>query len=243
MTASVSPAERPPSVWEDLLELFYAPRAVFERRRETPAFGLALIVFTIAIVGLSFAFRGMMEPIFDLEFKREMAQAMRQNPKLTPEMMEQGKEMAKKFMFVGVAIYALLAPIVLGMLLWLVGKLLESKAEMGQAIMVTTYAMFPRVLETIINAVQMLLLPEDGITSRFSLTFGVGRFLGADAAGPMVMAFAGRLDLFTLWVTLLIGIGIAVMGRMPKASAALVAALMWLIGAAPAVWGALRAGG
>ena len=60
--------DRPPSVWEDLLEIFYAPRAVFERRRETPAFGLALIVFTVLVVGLSFAFRGAMEPVFDAEY-------------------------------------------------------------------------------------------------------------------------------------------------------------------------------
>ncbi len=242
MTATPSPVERPPSVWEDLLEIFYAPTAVFERRRETPAFGLALIVFVVLLVGLSFAFRGMMEPVFDAEFKRSMAQAMKQNPQLTPEMLERGKELAKKFMFVGVAVFALLAPIILGLILWVVGKLFESKAEVGQAIMVTTYAMFPRVLETILNAVQMLVLPDDAVTSRFSLTLGVGRFLDAEAAGPLVMAIVGRLDLFTLWVTVLIAIGLSVMGRIPKLSAAIAAAIMWIIGAMPALWGAIRAG-
>lgn len=242
MTATPSPLERAPSVWEDLLEIFYAPTAVFQRRRETPAFGFALIIFVVLLVGLSFAFRGMMEPVFDVEFKRGMTQAMKQNPKLTPEMMEQGKEMAKKFMFVGVAFFALLAPVILGLLLWLVGKLFESKAEVGQAIMVTTYAMFPRALETILNAVQMLVLPEESVTSRFSLTLGVGRFLDADTAGPLVMALVGRLDLFTLWITLLIGIGLSVMGQMPKSRAAIAAIIMWIIGAIPAVWGAIRAG-
>jgi hypothetical protein len=242
MTVTPSPVERAPSVWEDLLEIFYAPTAVFQRRRETPAFGFALIIFVILLVGLSFAFKGMMEPVFDVEFRRGMTQAMKQNPKLTPEMMEQGKEMAKKFMFVGVAIFALLAPIILGLLLWLVGKLFESKAEVGQTIMVTTYAMFPRILETILNAVQMLVLPEDGITSRFSITLGVGRFLDADAAGPLVMAIVGRLDLFTLWITVLIAIGLSVMGQIPKSKAAVAGVIMWIIGAIPAVWGALRAG-
>jgi len=241
MTATPSPVDRPPSVWEDLLEIFYAPTAVFERRRETPAFGLALIVFMVLLVGLSFAFRGMMEPVFDVEFKRGMAQAMKENPKLTPEMMEQGKEMAKKFMFVGVAVFALLAPIILGLLLWIVGKLFESKAEVGQAIMVTTYAMFPRALETILNAVQMLVLPDESVTSRFSLTLGVGRFLDPDTAGPLVMAIAGRLDLFTVWVTALIAIGLSVMGKISKSNAAIAAAIMWMIGALPAVWGAIRA--
>jgi hypothetical protein len=242
MTATPAPVEKAPSVWEDLLELFYAPTAVFERRRETPAFGLALIVFTLLLVGLSFAFRGMMEPVFDVEFKRGMVQAMKQNPKLTPEMMDQGKEMAKKFMFVGVAFYGLLAPIILGILLWLVGKFLDSKAAIGQAIMITTYAMFPRVLETIINAVQMLVLPEDGINSRFRLTLGIGRFLDADTVSPMLLALVGRLDLFTLWVTFIIAVGIRVTGRISTSRAVIVAAVMWLIGATPAVWGALRAG-
>jgi len=241
MTTTPSTVERPPSVWEDLLEIFYAPTAVFERRRETPAFGLALIVFVVLLVGLSFVFRGMMEPVFDIEFKRGMTQAMKANPKLTPEMMEQGKEMAKKFMFVGVAVYALLIPIILGLLLWLVGKLFESKAEVGQAIMVTTYAMFPRALETILNAVQMLVLPDDAVSSRFSLTLGAGRFLDPDTAGPLVMAIIGRLDLFTLWITFLIAVGLSVMGRIPKSSAAVAAVIMWIIGALPAVWGAIRA--
>ncbi len=240
MTATPS-VERAPSVWEDLLELFYAPRAVFGRRRETPAFGLALIVFAVVIIGLSFAFRGTMEPVFDAEFKRGMAQAMKQNPQLKPEMVEQMKVMSKKFMFVGIGIYALLTPIVLGILLWIVGKFLESKAEVGQAIMVTTYAMFPRALETILNAVQMLALPDDAIRSRFDLTLGVGRFLDADTASPLIMAIAGRIDLFTLWVTTLIAIGIAVMGQISRPRAVIAAASMWVIGSIPAIWGALRA--
>lgn len=51
--------ERPagaPSLFEDLLDVLYQPAAVFERRRDTAAFGLALLVVTLLIVGLSFAF-------------------------------------------------------------------------------------------------------------------------------------------------------------------------------------------
>lgn len=233
--------DRPPSVWEDLLEIFYAPRAVFERRRETPAFGLALIIFAVLVVGLSFAFRRMMEPVFDMEYARGMAQAMKQNPKLTPEMMAQGRAMALKFMFVGVAFYAVLAPLILGLVLWLVGKVVGSVAQLGQATMVATYAMFPRVLESVLNAVQMLVLPDDSITSRYSLTAGAGRFLDATTANPLVLALLGRVDLFTLWVTVLLAIGIGVMGRLPRGMAVIAGVAMWLIGALPAVWGAVKA--
>jgi hypothetical protein len=241
MTASARP-ERPPSVWEDLLEIFYSPTAVFERRRETPAFGLALIVFVVLVAGLSFAFRGLMEPIFDAEFKRGMAQAMKQNPSLTPEMMEKGKTFAKQFIIVGVLFYGLVTPPLLGIILWFIGKLMDSKAEVGQMIMVATYSMFPKLLETILGAVQLLVLPEESIRSRFSLSLGVGRFLDPDSTSPLLLAILGRVDVFTLWVTVLLGLGLAVMGKIPRARALVAAALVWVIGALPGLWGAVRAG-
>jgi len=241
MSAS-APPDRPPSVWEDLLEIFYAPTAVFERRRETPAFGLALIVFVVLVAGLSFAFRGLMEPIFEAEFKRGMAQAMKQNPSLTPEMMEKGKAFAKQFIIVGVLFYGLVTPPLLGIILWFVGKLMDSRAEVGQMIMVATYSMFPKVLETILGAVQLLVLPEESIRSRFSLSLGVGRFLDPDSTSPLLLAILGRVDVFTLWVTVLLGLGLAVMGKIPRARAFVAAALVWVIGALPGLWGAVRAG-
>ncbi len=237
--------ERPvgaPSLFEDLLDVLYQPAAVFERRRDTAAFGLALLVVTLLIVGLSFAFKGVMEPIFDVEFKRGMVQAMKQNPQLTPEMMEQGKGFAKKFMVVGIGLYALLTPLLLGLVAWFVGKLFGAKADPAQAMMVATYAMVPRVLESVIGAVQILALPESSITSRYSISFGVARFLDVDTLSPMVLALVGRLDLFTLWVTAIIAIGVAVLGRLPMARALVVGLLVWCVGALPAIWGALRAG-
>jgi hypothetical protein len=239
MTAPTT--DRPPSVWEDLLEIFYAPTAVFERRRETPAFGMALIIFLVLILGLSIAFRTTMQPIFDAEFDRGMAQAMKQNPQLTPEMMAKGREMGEKFMYVGVAGYALLAPVIIGLCLWLAGKLVESKAAVGQMIMVATYSMFPRVLEGIVNAVQALVLPEDALTGRYSVSLGLGRLLDPDSQ-LMLIAILGRIDVFTIWITVLMAIGLSVMGQIPRSRAAIAAAVVWCIGAIPGVWGAIRAG-
>lgn len=234
--------EAAPSLWEDLLEIFYAPTAVFERRRETPAFGLALVLFTVLIVALSFAFKDMMAPVFEAEFDRSMAQTMRANPQLTEEQLQAGRAIGEKFMIVGVAFYGLITPLLLGVILWFVGKLVESKAEIGQVIMVTTYAMYPRVVEAIINAVQVLIMPESAITSRFSLTLGLGRFLDATTANPLLLAVLGRVDVFTLWITVLMAIGLSVMGRVPLSRAAVAAGAVWVIGGLPAIWGAVQAG-
>ncbi|HWA57930.1 MAG TPA: YIP1 family protein [Gemmatimonadales bacterium] len=239
MTASV-PTERKPSLWEDLLEIFYAPTAVFERRRETPAFGLALLVLVVVLLGLTLAFRGIMEPVFDVEFTRNMAAAAAKNPQLTPERIAQAKAMAGKFLIPGVVGTWLILPLLLGLVYWVIGKVLDSKAQLGQIMMVAVYACFPRVIESILGALQLLVLPESSITSRYSITLGLGRFI--DPANHLLLAILGRVDVFTLWITFLLGVGMAVMGRMPKGRAFVAAGLMWVVGAIPSLWGAVQAG-
>lgn len=242
MTLPTFTKEAPPSLFEDLFEIFYAPRKVFERRRETPAFGLALLVFLLIFVGLAIVFKDLSEPVMDAEFKRGMAKAMRENPQLTMEQMAAGKAFVAKFQVLLVAGYSLLAPLLLGLVLWLVAKVVESKASLGQAMMVATYAMFPRVLESILGAVQLLLLPDSAITSRYSTSFGIGRFLDPATTSDFVLGALGRVDVFTLWVTALLAIGIGVMGKLTAGRAAAVGAMMWLVGLAPLLPGLLQGG-
>jgi hypothetical protein len=240
MTAPAA-ATRPPSLWEDLLEIFYAPTAVFERRRDTPAFGLALLVFVVLVIVLFYAFKSVTQPLMDAEIKRGMVQAMKSNPQITQEMIPKMVEAAGKWAIVGIVGASAVIPLLLGLVLWLVGKIVESKAELGQLMMVATYAMYPRLIEAISNAVQLLLLPEDSIKGRYSVSLGAGRFFDPDQASPVLLAVVGRLDLFTLWVTFLLGVGLSVMGRIPRARAMIAAALVWVIGAIIPLIGAIRA--
>ncbi|MEP6573529.1 MAG: YIP1 family protein [Gemmatimonadota bacterium] len=238
MTAPAAPTA---SMWEDFLEIFYQPSAVFERRRQNPGFWGPLIVLLVVMLVLTFATKSAMEPIFDAEFKRGMAAAVKSNPKLTPEMVESSKGMSKKFLPVLIGGYFFFAPLILGFCVWLVGKIFEAKEELTAAIMVTTYAMYPRIIEAILGALQALLLPDEKLNGRFSVSLGVGRFLNPDTANPLALAILGRVDVFTIWVTVLLAIGLSVTGRIPRSRAAIAAALIWVIGALPSIPGALRA--
>jgi hypothetical protein len=95
MSATVPPASVP--FWEDLLEIFYAPRAVFERRKNS-GFGLPLLVLFVVGTGLFFVGRSALEPVYDGEIDRGIAQAMKSNPQMTPEMAERGKEVGKSIL-------------------------------------------------------------------------------------------------------------------------------------------------
>ena len=49
-----------------------------------------------------------------------------------------------------------------------------------------------------------------------------------------------RVDVFTIWVTVLLAIGLSVTGKIPRQRAAIAAVIMWLVGALPTVLQAAR---
>ena len=88
MATQTVPAATPrAAIWEDFIDIFYAPSAVF-RRRESGNFFVPLVVITIVCGALFFLNSGALQPMFDAEFDRQMATAMRQNPNIPPEAAE-----------------------------------------------------------------------------------------------------------------------------------------------------------
>jgi hypothetical protein len=224
-----------PSRWDDYLDVFVSPSRLFERRSDGK-FGQAMLVFIIAAAVLYFATRTAMQPIMEAEFERGMAS----NPNMTPEMMEQGR----KFAGIGAAIFVLVGTpilmLLLGGVIWIAARVIGKSVSYSQGATIATFAEFPRLVDSVVSAVQALLMDEASLNSRYKVSIGPGRFMDPD--GGLLLAFLGRLDLFTIWITVLIAIGIKVMTRATAGQAAAAAILVWLIGALPTVLQALRAG-
>src|SRR5687767_1217227 len=163
----------------DIAEIYYAPSAVYDRRRNGQ-FGLPLVVFFIAATVLFFITQDLLKPVMDAEWRLASASMMRKNPELTPEAIEQMRGF-QKFAVVGIFFYALLGPLLAGLILWIVEKFVGVKQALKVAITVAVFAFYPMLLEQLVNAAQMLVLSEDSIVSRYSLSLGPARFLGADA--------------------------------------------------------------
>jgi hypothetical protein len=237
MSATVPPASVP--FWEDLLEIFYAPRAVFERRKNS-GFGLPLLVLFVVGTGLFFVGRSALEPVYDGEIDRGIAQAMKSNPQMTPEMAERGKEVGKSILKVSVPAIVLFAPLILGLTLWIFGKFVEARQELGAACMVAAYACFPRLLESILGVLQSLILPAEQLTSHYALQLGPARFIDPDLH-PVLIALLGRVDLITLWCTALLALGLSITGKISVQKAAIAAGLVWLLASLFQLWGPIRA--
>lgn len=240
-SAPVTPVEpaAPADRWEDFIDIFHAPSQVFARR-ERAGFGIPMLVVTVVLALIATANSGVLQPIMDAEFTRGTAAAMRQNPQLTPEMMQKGRAFSEAIAKYGAVVFVPVGIFLTGLALWLCGKLVEATEPLSAAVMVAAYAFLPRILEGILVGVQGLIVDPASLTGRFQLSLGLGRFLDPDTASPVLLALLGRVDLFTIWVTVLLAIGLSVTGRIPRSRAAMAAALVWVLGALPQLMGALR---
>jgi hypothetical protein len=221
------------------MDIFYAPSQVYARRAGS-GFGIPMLVVTVLITILAIVNSGVMQPIMDAEFTRSAAATMRQNPQITPEMMAKGRGFGEAIAKYGAIVFIPVGMFLTGLVLWLAGKIVDAKESLAAAIMVAAYAFVPRILEGVLAGVQGLLLDPASLNGRFKLSLGVGRFLDPDTTSPVLLALLGRVDLFTIWVTVLLAIGLSVTGRIPRSRAAIAAAIVWFCGAIPQLMGALR---
>lgn len=227
------------SIWEDFIDIFHSPSAVFARR-ENGNVWLPMLTVAVLLAVLFYATKGVLQPVMDAEFQRGAAAAMRKNPQITEEQMASMRNFQEKFAGILILIFVPVAIFFNGLALWVIGKLMDATESLRTAVIVAAYAFVPRIVESLFNTVQGLVLDSSSMTSRYSLTLGIGRFLDPDTTSPFVLALLGRVDVFTIWATVLLAIGLSVTGKIPRARAAMAAAMVWVLGALPALLGALR---
>jgi len=226
--ATASPTPEKAGIWEDFIDIFMQPAQVFERRREGK-FGLALLVLVIVSGVLFLALRNGIAPIMDAEMAKAAAAMAAKNPNITADQIAAQQGMMEKFAVIGYVLFMPIGIVIAAILLWLAAKAVSASVAFAAAMMIATYSQFPRVVEMIINAIQGLLLAPESITSRYSVQIGPARFLDT-TANPVLLTILGGLDLFTIWVTVLLAIGISVVARVPRSKGAIAAGIVWVLG-------------
>lgn len=233
--APMTPPVEQANLLEDLIDIFVSPAKVFARRANS-GFFLVMVILTALIGVLYFANQGAMQGIMDAEFGRQLETITKQNPNMTSEQIEGMRsvmETSAKFIVVAFIPIIVLG---LGLLNWLVGKLFGASLTYKAGAMIAAFAYMPRVIESVLVAVQGLVLDTASMRGRYDLSLGVGRFMDPDTTSIGLMGIVGRIDLFTIWITILLGIGISVVGKVPREKGMLAAAVIWVIGGLPAIY-------
>lgn len=235
MTESTAPAPDAPaqpetaSFFEDWIDIFYAPSAVFRRREHAnPWWPLLTVVVVLGV--LSFLTFSTMQPIAEAEMMRAMAKQQ-----LTPEQIDRAKTMGMAFARWGAVFFFPIAIVFLALVCWLLGKAFGSKQEYGPAVTMVSYAYAPRVIGVVLVAVQGLVMDMSKLTAAAQITISPARFLDPATANPMLTAVLSRLDVFILWETVLLAIGVYVMGKITKENAVVFGIVLWLLGTLPAL--------
>lgn len=235
-----APPPEPMSVPEACFSVFFSPSRVFAER-QTRDWIVPLIILTVLVSLLFYGTKPYIQPAFDAEMSRGLALAARANPQLTAAQIEGIRGMQDKFAIVGVAVGSVVTVVCLAILLWVVGRFVDSKQTVKAAFVVATFAYFPKLLSVLTSGLIGLVRDPAHVTGLYSVTAGPGFFLNEATTSPVVVQLVARLDVFTLWVTVLLAIGLHVTGKVPKAQAYIAAAVIWIIGALPSLFNALRA--
>lgn len=216
-TSTNAPPAKPAAQWEDLVDIFTQPSAVFARRRDG-RFWLPMLVYTLVGALAFFAARPSMQPMFDRQAQVQAAK-IDANPQIPAEQKEAIKNRFRNigdspFTAASVIVVLPLTLVLSALALWLVGKGFGSGASYGQALAVTSIAGIPRaVLGLLAGAVSAVLGRQ--VTFPYQLTLGPGTIAGPNVP-PLVGALLQRLDVGVLWHTALLGIGLSLMGRVVR---------------------------
>lgn len=236
-----APAPPKAPIWEDFLEIFYAPSRVFARRGGGD-WGIPLLVLIVLAAILTFATWDLIRPLVDAESARQfMARASKMN--LTPEQIEQQRAAVEKFSGffpIIIIVSTAILPLIVGLFLWLVGKAVGAVESLGEAIMIAVFSYFPRLIGSVAVAIQAFLMPEEKMKGIASVSIGPARFMDPETTSAGMLALGGRLDLFIIWSTVLLAIGLKVKGKVSTGQAAIAAIVLWLLGSLQAIAALVR---
>jgi hypothetical protein len=102
-----------------------------------------------------------------------------------------------------------------------------------QSLFISTISHVPMIIMSVVAAVQAMLLPAEKLSSASAVSLSAARFMDPDTVNAGVLGLVGRLDLFGIWIIVLMGIGLSVLGKVDRVKAWIAAAAAWVVAVLP----------
>jgi len=226
------PAPEQTPAWEDLLNILISPVDVFKRRMADPTFAVPLVILTVALAVLFMASWDITDQLRVADGTRQIETVIRNNPNLPAESVEKmragvgGGDLGRYLGGLAVPVFA----IFVGLYTWIAAKLVGARTTMGQSFMIATFAFTPKIIGLIIGIVLAVTLPDSMLDGQFRLTLGPGLLIDPDTIRGSYLFALSRLELTTLWCTLLIALGIKTTGEISGGKAFAAGVMVWILG-------------
>jgi len=222
------------SLIEDCIDIWFSPGSVFARRGPSGSALGPFLIAAVLMVLLYYAALGSMQGVLDAEVARAIAEAQTQNPEMTGEQIEATRGIIEGSIKYGAILFMPVLLLLLGCGVWLISKVLGGSLSFGGGIMVASFAYFPKAFELLLVSVQGMVRDTSTWNGRYDFSWGIARTMDHSGAQGLYNLL-GRVDVFTLWVTILVAVGLVYAGKVEKTKAYAGAAIIWLLGAVPAL--------
>lgn len=217
------------NVFEDILEVLWAPSKVFERAQYR-TYGKYMVVLILICLVITAIVAKLCGPWLDatMDMQIQLAAA-----KGTPVPEAAAASMRK---FGGIGFYfspifiVVLAGFIGGLLLLVGGKIVSAPISYGQAVLVAVLGSVPRVLSLLSAGIMAVLSDAEKARSMFDLTLGPTKFLDPTKVSPVLMQLLAGLDLFNLWQLVIFAVGVSVIAKVSRSTGFIAALVAWVIG-------------
>lgn len=225
MPPSAAEPEKP-NTFSRITGVLFNPGPTFESIVARPnILGPLLIFIVISIVSA-------VAVAVKVDFDALAREAIEANPNIPPDKAAGAVGMTKGIMKVSMYASPVLIVVVLlisaGICL-LAFKMFGGEGDFNQALSVTVYSWFPRLIKGVLGAVVML---SKGSMSIYDLQNPIMSNLGFlfdPKTQPVQYAIGSAVDVFNIWSLVLLIIGLATMSKFSKAKSAAIVIVLWLI--------------
>lgn len=211
------------SVWQNLIDVVFAPGATFDDVREHPRWLVPLLVVTALTLVVSF----LMRPV-TLELQR----AQMAGRGMTPEQIESALGMVRVFSLIGAPVAVVVFTALFALLFW--GWAAISGAHQASYKVAFTAMIYTGVIQILQAVAQTIVVftkgAEQVAREGGPPTFGLALFLDRGDMPGLLWGFLANINFFSIWGAVVLAIaGIHAM-RMSQGAAYAFAIVMWLLG-------------
>jgi hypothetical protein len=224
--------EKPGGFFQNLVDLYFAPREAFTRIVRRPAFVVPLVLYLVLVLGFTAVWMARMDPVEFMKVQiEESGQAERIPAEQRAQIIEQQARMMPIFGWVGAFVgTAFMLLVVSGVLLWVFRFFYSAEVSFRQALAIVAWTLFAVGLVTTPLVLLVLQLKGDwNLNPQDVVQANLGLLLDKSTAAKPLWALATSIDLFSLWMVFLLSAGFGVASRKSTGSAAWGVAIPWLL--------------
>ena len=228
------PADQPLSQWQRLLYVFIAPGKTFADILRNASWWLPFVLTALISYGFTYAVER------QVGWEQVVENVIQQSPQqqdrlanMTPEQaaaMKRGMQMFFRYIAYATPLFALaVAALVSALLLATLNFIFAGRAKFGQMMAVYFYATFPLNVKYLLGII-VLFAGMNPAQFRIQNPVGsnLGYYLSLDTPAWLT-ALATHLDIFTLWLLILLSLGSAIVARIKRSQAAVAVVGWWIL--------------